>query len=120
MGERFVAFLPDVPDEAIAFFDTAGRLDGRLMATGEQIEHHGVQIQIRGKDYSSTFDLAREIALYLDAVKKETIAVEVDEVYVLHNVSRSGSIIPIGIETVENRRRHIFTINLTITISQET
>jgi hypothetical protein len=118
-GQLFVAFFPDVPDEAVSIYDTAGKLDGRMMRTGEQIEHYGVQIQVRGKVYSETFDRARSIALLLDQVKKESIAVESSEVYVLHNVSRSGAIIPVGIETVNDRRRHLFTINMTITISQE-
>lgn len=120
MDPVFVSFWPDTPDESIAIFDTAGRLDGRIMRTGEQIEHPGIQIQVRGLDYSQTFDRAREIALFLDSVKKETVAIDSDEVYVLHNVSRTGAIIPVGIETVESRRRYIFTINAVTTISQDT
>lgn len=119
IGTLKVAGLPDQPDEVTSIFDTAGRLDGRMQRTGEQIEHPGVQIQVRGKVYSETYDRARAISLFLDAVKKETLAID-SEVYILHNVSRTGAIIPVGIELVEDRRRHLFTLNYVLTVTQQT
>jgi hypothetical protein len=116
----FVAFLPDQPDESVAIFDTAGRQDGRLLQTGEQIIHPGIQIQVRDKDYSAGWERANDIALLLDGFIKEEVAIESDGIYILHNVSRTGDIIPVGIETVADRRRHLFTINAVVTISKQT
>lgn len=119
IGDLTVALLRDAVDDTTAVFDTAGRLDGRLMETGEVIEHGGIQIQVRGKDYLSTYERAKTIALFLDAVKKETVAIGSDEAYTLWNVSRTGAIIPVGIETVDDRRRHLFTLNYVLTVSQQ-
>lgn len=118
-GLMYVAVLPETPDETVGFFDTAGRLDGRMMRTGEQIEHYGVQIQVRGRVYLDTYDRAKDLALLLDGIIKQTVAINSDEIYTLHNVSRSGAVIPVGIETVGSRRRHLFTINMTVTVTQE-
>ena len=115
----YVSFLPDKPDEMIAIFDTAGRLDGRMMRTGEQIEHYGIQIQVRGKSYPGTYAKVRGIASFLDAVKKESVDMGSDEIYVLHNMSRSGAILPIGMETVADRRRYLFSLNYLATITQQ-
>lgn len=118
--QLFYSYLPDDPDNAIAIFDTAGRLDGRMMRTGEQIEHYGIQITIRGRNYVEAWRLANSIATYLDAVKKETVVIPGGDTYILHNVSRSGAVIPVGIETVNTRLRRIFSINMTVTLSRET
>lgn len=119
-GDVFVSFLPDQPDEIVGVFDTTGRPDGRIMRTGERIEHPGVQIQVRGKNYSDTWQEANGIALFLDGVKNKSVVVGSNESYVLHNVTRIGTIIPIGLETVSQRRRHLFTINMIVTLSENT
>jgi len=117
--QLFYSFLPDDPDNAIAIFDTSGRLDGRLMRTGEQIEHYGIQIQVRGRDYVEAWRLANTIATYLDSLRKEVVVTEAGDAYILHNVSRSGAVIPIGVETVNTRLRRLFSINMTVTLSRE-
>lgn len=118
VGDLSVALLRDTPDDTVSIFDTAGRLDGRIMSTGEVVEHYGIQIQVRGKDYLTTYERARGIAEFLDATKKEVVAIESDEAYTLWNVSRTGAIIPVGIETVDDRRRHLFTLNYVLTVTQ--
>jgi len=119
IGDLMVALLRDTPDDTTSVFDTAGRLDGRLMESGKVIEHYGIQIQVRGKVYLSTFQRALDIADFLDATKKESVAIGSDEVYTIWNVSRTGAIVPVGIETVDDRRRHLFTLNYVITVSQQ-
>lgn len=114
----YVGFLPDKPDNAICVYDTAGKMDGRLMVTGEQIEHPGVQIRVRGLSYSEVWNKATAIALNLDAQRKISVVTSSEEAYIVHNVSRSGAIIPIGIEDTEGRRRHHFTINMILTLQR--
>lgn len=118
-GLSYVAVLPEAPDETVGFFDTAGRFDGRIMRTGERIEHPGVQIQVRGKNYLETYQRAKDLSLLLDGVIRQTVYIQSDEVYTLHNVSRSGAIIPVGIEIAGSRRRHLFTINMTVTVTED-
>ncbi len=116
-GDVFVSLLPDDPDEAICVYDTPGTSDGRLMATGEQIEHKGIQVRVRGKDYPTAWRWANDLAELLDAQKKTIVAMDPPLYYVVHNVSRRGAILPAGIES-EDRRRHEFTINAVTTLEE--
>lgn len=119
LGTSVVPDGENSPDKSVIIFDTAGRPDGRIMRTGERIEHPGIMIHVRGLEYFEAWSTANAIALFLDARQRESIAIASDEVYVLHNVTRTP-IIPVGLETVSDRRRHLITINMTITLSEET
>jgi len=114
----YVGFFPTDPNEAICVYDTPGKQDGRIMRTGEQIIHPGIQIQVRGIEYLVAWKKAQAIALRLDAVQREIIATESDVFYTLHNVSRTGDIMHLGVEDVGNKRRHMFAINAVLTIAQ--
>jgi len=116
--QAFISFLPDSPNNAIVVYDTAGKVDGRIMKTGERITHPGIQIGIRGANYSALVLKVLEIAEALDNAKRTLIAVDSETTYILHNASRTGDIIPVGVEEVGDRRRHLFTINATITIEE--
>jgi len=116
----FVGFFPDVPDEAICAYDTAGVMDGRIMATGEAIEHPGIQVRVRGKSYPAVWSKITEIVRGLDVVKKLSVVFPDLEAYTVHSVSRSGAILPMGIDEIGNRRLHNFAANMTVTISQQT
>lgn len=110
----YTSFLPDEPDNAIAVFDTAGKFDGRIMSTGEQVEHPGIQVRVRGLVYPTTWEKAQTIAEALDSQNQITIAISSEDVYALQNVSRSGPVLPAGVD--EDRRRYHFTINATVTV----
>ena len=114
----FTAFLPEDPDSAICVYDTAGRKDGRITATGEQITHPGIQIIVRGRDYLLTHTRTQDIALALDAQVKTVVAVPGVGSYIVHNVSRTGDIMPLGMEMEGDRRRHFFAINALVTIEE--
>lgn len=115
----FVGFLPDAPDEALCVYDTAGRQDGRLMSDGTQIIHPGIQIRVRGKIYLDTYDKIRDIALDLDAQADTVVTIAAGEDYIVQNVSRTGDIIPLGVEEIDGRRTHHFTLNAVITLNEE-
>lgn len=115
----FVSFLPELPDQAICMYDTAGTLDGRLMSTGERIDHFGIMIRVRSQLYPVAWEKVNEIALALDSVKRLSVAVSSEEFYVLHNVSRSGSIMSLGVEDEGSRRRYDFTLNAVVTITKQ-
>jgi hypothetical protein len=114
----YVGFLPDTPDNALCVYDTAGIPDGRIMRTGRQIVHEGIQIRVRGLSYPEVWVKAKMIAVGLDALHKVLVALSSAEAYTLLNVSRTGDIIPAGIEEEGGRRRHHFTVNAVVTIEK--
>lgn len=116
--QAFVGVLPDAPDNAVCINDTAGREDGRLMADGKKIIHPGIQVTVRGLDYAQAWTKANDIAQAMDAVRLVSVAVDSSTNYLLHNISRSGDIIPMGLEPDSDRRRHLFAVNATVTLSQ--
>lgn len=115
----YVGFTPSEGDKAITIFDTAGKLDGRMMRSGEQIEHPGVQVQIRSDLYWEALDRSQEIAAMLDAQYKTLIPINLpgkpEMIYELLNVSRVGGVVPIGVEDGDNVR-HYFTVNAILTV----
>lgn len=114
----YVAYFMDEPHQAICVFDTPGRLDGRLLKTGEQIEHPGVQVQVRGTRYDILWTKVQEIVNYLDSVKNVSVAITSGEAYVIRNVSRSAGALPMGTDE-DDGDRHYFAINATLTVERE-
>ena len=112
----FVGFMQQDPNNALCVYDTQGKLDGRMMRTGEQVTHPGVQVVVRGADYVVTYQKAKDIATGLDAQRKTVVAPDSESSYVLHNVSRTGDIMHLGVELEGDRRRHLFTINAVLTL----
>jgi len=113
----FVGFLPDSPDEAICVYDTAGMSDGRYLATGYRVEHPGIQIRVRGKDYQTTFEKVQSIAETLDLQSRIVVVLSSEEAYSVINVSRTGTILPLGIDEATGRRCHHFSLNAVLTLS---
>lgn len=113
-----VSFMPDTPDSFVTVYDTAGKFDGRIMASGEQVEHPGIQIRVRGIDYPTTWAKANEIAKSLDAQRNSTVSFSSTDRFRLRNVTRTGPILPMGVEEVGERRRFNLTINATLTYEQ--
>jgi len=112
----YTGFFPNDPNLALCVYDTAGRKDGRVMKTGEQITHQGIQIMVRGLDYLPTRNKTHAIALALDTQRKTVVAIDSTGSYIVHNVSRTGDIASLGMEIEGDRRRHLFTINALVTI----
>lgn len=112
----YVAYMPGSPDNVVVIYDTSGRMDGRLMATGQQITHPGVQIQVRGVSYPTAFAKAQAIAEALD-VQRRVEVVSGEFTYTLHNISRTGDVLPMGIEQTD-RPRHLFSVNAVLTVTR--
>lgn len=114
-----IGFLPEVPDSAICVYDTAGKMDGRLMADGKQIVHPGIQIRVRGISYAAARAKVDAIALALSAVYFVSVAIDSNTAYTVQNVSQQGDIMSLGMEEEGDRRRHYFTYNATVTLTQD-
>ena len=114
----FVAALPESPDEAICVYDVAGRPVGRLMVDGTRIIHPGITVRVRGREYPATWNKANDIALAFDSVWRTVVAMSATESYLVLNISRAGSILPLGVEEEGGRRRHDLTVNAMLTLEQ--
>jgi len=120
----YVSVFPGTPDYAVVVYDTVGIPDGRL-SSGERIEHPGIQILVRGLNYPKTWAKATQIALFLDAQKNVAIAGALSTVLNVMNITRTGTILPMGMEVAGgdagakegNRSRYLFSINAVLTLN---
>jgi hypothetical protein len=114
----YLGFLPDgapAPDNAACSYDTPGLLDGRLMKTGENIIHHGVQIKVRSKTYISGWRKIYDVAQKFETVKHATVVLEGTS-YNVQAVSQVGSILSLGVDE-GTKRRDLFTLNVAVSLS---
>jgi len=117
----YVASMPDgdnVETNVGAVYDTLGIKDGRLMI-GSMIQHYGMQIRIRSREYNEGFEKIEDIVSDLDAVLNQTIEISPLE-YEILNVSRTSPIVPLGLERDSTKRRFLFTTNFLATIKELT
>jgi hypothetical protein len=112
----FVAYMPDEPDNLMVVYDTTGELDGRIMSTGEVVEHPGIQVAVRAKDYPTGYDKSLQICKAFEEVKNFPVAISSTEAYVVSNITRRSGIISLGIDENDRKRRHYFSINFIMTI----
>lgn len=113
----YVSSLPDgdnVADDAGAVYDTTPLKDGRLMM-GPIVQHYGVQLTIRSRDYDDGWDKVNDIAAALDSVVDVTVTRDSVD-YLIENVSRAG-VNPLGTEP-GTKRRYLFTANFLLTMRQ--
>ena len=111
-----VAQEPDDPDDDMTLYDEIGRKDGRAMASGEVYEHHGVQLQLRAAKFTDGYTKVSGVVGALDQ-DVEAAGVTIDtSTYVVYAVSRTGTINYLGHEP--ESRRHIWTVNLLVSIRQ--
>jgi len=116
---------PDTPDSVITVYDTTPKMQGRFMINGEVQENPGIQIRIRDANHDDGFAKANAIMIALDQSVRLTAVTVEDAVgtgiteYLIHNVSRASGVLPIGTETPTSRR-HLFTLNVSVTLRQTT
>lgn len=112
----YISSMPDgdnVKTSCGAIYDTAGVLDGKL-SSGEVVLHPGIHLRIRSNDYEEGYAKIEEVALALDNVNKDTIVLGGDT-YLLQNISRTTSIVPLGPEK-GYKRRFLFTVNFLVSL----
>lgn len=115
----YLAAMPDgdrIRDDVLCVYDTTATLDGRLLEEGTVIEHPGWQVRVRG----SKFRIARAkivaVVKALDEYRGGNVVVEGVK-YNIQNISRRSSILPLGLEENDRKRRSTFTVNGIITVS---
>lgn len=107
---------PDQPDNTITIYNTTGTTQGIFQTNGQVQEFHGVQIRLRGNDKKATFVKANDIYVALSGVQMRTVTVE-SAIYTIASVRPTATIIDLGNETPESKRR-IFTINAITALHQ--
>ena len=113
----YVAFLParENGNDSAVITETTGVLDGRY-ADGVYVEHHGSQLRVRSLSYSEGYLKTYNASLELNSILNTPITLD-GVFYRINNVSRTSSVIPLGVE--ENGRGFSFSVNFLTTITQE-
>lgn len=114
---------PDRPDDCITVYDTSMVGDGRIMASGEVQGREGVMIRVRSAPYIGSneehpgWNKANDIAATLDEdVLDDTVTISGVN-YTVHSASRVSGPIYVGVDAPDTKR-HVFTINPTISVRQ--
>jgi len=113
----YVAFLParENGNDSAVIAETTGILDGRY-ADGKYVEHYGSQLRVRSLSYSEGYLKTYNASLELNSILNTPITLD-GVFYRINNVSRTSSVIPLGVE--ENGRGFSFSVNFLTTITQE-
>ena len=96
--------------------DTDGLLDGRLMNTGENVIHKGVQLMVRAEAYNTGYQKTQAIATALEGVDGDQITIET-KTYQIDNVSQTTAVVVLGQEE-GSKRRELFSVNFLITLKE--
>ncbi len=113
----YVSLTQQKPDDQIILADTGGTKDGRLMRTGENVIHPGVQIRVRSKDVGLAYEKAVQISLALEAILDLEIEFPADElIYWIQSFTQTGDILPMGWIAEGDKTYHNFTINYIVTL----
>ena len=113
----YIAFLParENGNDSAVIAETTGILDGRY-ADGKYVEHYGSQLRVRSLSYSEGYLKTYNASLELNSILNTPITLD-GVFYRINNVSRTSSVIPLGVE--ENGRGFSFSVNFLTTITQE-
>lgn len=105
------------PDNTVSIFDTQGKMEGSVQPTGEIQEQEGILIRVRAEDYKTGFTKAHALAIVLDQfVVNETVSIE-SKFYLIQSINRTSAVLHVGKETGASKR-HLFTINATVALTQ--
>jgi hypothetical protein len=113
----YVAFLParENGNDSAVITETTGVLDGRY-ADGVYVEHYGSQLRVRSLSYSEGFLKTYNASQELNSILNTPITLD-GVFYRINNVSRTSSVIPLGVE--ENGRGFSFSVNFLTTITTQ-
>lgn len=115
---------PDRPDNLIKISDTTPILYGDTMVDGENQDHCGVQVMVRGQVYDDdAYRKVNAVARFLDRLSCRTVTVEIDDAgtgsltevtYYLKAITRRSGPIPLGPVDTPAGKRLVFTVNYTL------
>lgn len=109
-----ISSMPQEPNEAACLYDTVPLLDGRLMKTGEVVEHPGIQLKVRDSTAKTGYAKAAELRDVFDSTINYAFTFEGND-YTIQNISRSSGVLSLGQEQGQ-KKRFLFTVNAFVTI----
>ena len=108
---------PNMPTDIITLYDAGGSvLQGRLQNSGNMVEKYGVQVRVRSDRYQEGWKKANAIASSLDTDVRLTQVSISNNNYLVYAINRIGGVISIG---SDKSNRSVFTLNLLMTLKQE-
>jgi hypothetical protein len=107
---------PDSPDDAIAIFSTAGRLQGRSQIDGVVTDKPGIQILIRGSLPTTAYAKANAIMVVLDQTITVTSVTVDSSTYNVGPFTRTSDILDLGREDGTNR--HLYSLNYVVDLEK--
>lgn len=110
-----VGMMPTDVQQNVVVFNTTAVQDGRLMRTGQKIDHPGASIQIAAKTQEQGYAKAWEICAFLDKLHNQDVVTPGGSARICA-ISRKGR--PIYVGLIPGGRFTLHTINLTMTISE--
>lgn len=106
---------PNVPDNCITVYDTAGLSDGRIMH-GEATYHAGFMVRVRSKDHPTGWVKVEQIRQALaESVYDRTVLIGVTT-YMVQSITRFGQSIPLGKDP--DSKCSVFSLNATCVIQR--
>jgi hypothetical protein len=110
----FVDQEADLPNEALAVYNTAGVVDGRIHNTGETIVHEGIQFSARSASLLLARQKIDEIALKVDALIQTPVTVGSNR-YNINAINKTSGVLYAG---PDSKTRQKYTLNATATIQE--
>lgn len=114
-----IGSMPSGPhNNYVAVYGTGADQDGRLHRTLDRVEYPTFQVMVRGVNYQTSRNKAKDIAAFFDSISSHSPeGVTVDavniEVYAVHVIT---AVTPVGEE--ENNKRWLFSVNAKITFKE--
>ena len=101
-------------DNVVVVNNTTAKSDGRVHHDGEQQEHEGIQIIVRGVTYSIGYAKANAMKMTIDGIVRSSVTIG-DATYLVQSISRVGGIIDLD---EPNSKRKLFSLNALVTVRQ--
>ena len=117
--QAFIGQMPDEPDTAIGFYDTAGDNEGRSHVTGETFAKYGVQLRARSLSPLAGWLKMKDIKVHFDTINRLTVYIG-EATYLVQAVHRRGEIVRNGKEPESNRFIHTLNVIVTVRLTSTT
>lgn len=111
----YVSNLPNNPDNAVVLYDTEPMRDGKFN-TGEIVQHYGVEVLVRSRDWSVGWAKINAIAGVIDTVKRTLVVCDGNN-YMVQAITRTSGPTDLGEESVGTKRRRVFSLNMIFPIA---
>ena len=102
-------------DNIVVINNTTAKTDGRIHTDGEQQEHEGIQIIVRGDTYSTGYTKANALKTKIDTgILRSSVTIG-GATYMIQSISRVGGIIELD---EPNSTRKLFSLNALMSVCQ--